>query len=125
MPTRPVAVLPAVVGREQVAESGEQVVVGAGPGLEDRDPGRRVRDEQLQQAVALAGDERGAVTGQVQHGLGRAGAVVTGLGPHGEASWSVASWSVEGWSAGLRCASALASSGSRSPAPSWRHHTSG
>ena len=37
---------------QQVAERGEQVVVAAGAGLQDRDAGRGVRDEQVQQAVA-------------------------------------------------------------------------
>ena len=67
---RAVPVPPAVVGGEQVAQRREQVVVGARAGLDHRDPGGGVRHEQLQQAVALAGDEPGAVVGDVEHDLG-------------------------------------------------------
>ena len=70
-----VAVPPAVVGRQQVAERGEQVVVAARTGLDDRDAGGRMRDEHVQQPVAAPGDEAGAVAGQVEDGLAGAGAV--------------------------------------------------
>src|SRR6478735_170027 len=79
---RTVPVAPPVVGREQVAESTEQVVVGPGARLEDRDPGGGVRDEQLEQSVVLTGDERRAVVGEVEHHLDVAGAVLTRLRPH-------------------------------------------
>ena len=62
-------VLPAVVGREQVAQRGEQVVVAARPGLDDGYPGRRVRHEQLQQPVAAPGHELGTVAGEVADDL--------------------------------------------------------
>ena len=63
VPGRAVPVPPAVVGRQQVRERREQVVVGPGPGLEDRDAGRRVRDEHVQQPVAAPVDVLGAVRG--------------------------------------------------------------
>ena len=47
-----VPVPPAVVGRQQVGQGREQVVVAAGAGLDDRDAGRRVRHEHVQQPVA-------------------------------------------------------------------------
>jgi hypothetical protein len=78
-----VLVLPAVVGRQQVVQRGEQVVVGAGTGLEDRDARGGVRHEHVQQPVVLALHERGAVPGQVVHHLARAGVDLQQLGPHG------------------------------------------
>ena len=53
VPGAAVPVPPAVVAGEQHVELGEQVVVAAGAGLEDRDPGRRVRHEDVQQPVGL------------------------------------------------------------------------
>jgi hypothetical protein len=73
---RPVRVPPAVVGRQQVAERAEQVVVAAGAGLDDRDAGRGVRDEQLQQPVPAVGHELLAVAGQVEDDLTVTGAVL-------------------------------------------------
>ena len=78
-----VPVPPAVVRRQQVRESGEQVVVAARPGLEDGDPRRRVRHVEMQQTVALVGDERLAVAGEVKHGVAGSGAVAPGLAAHG------------------------------------------
>jgi hypothetical protein len=78
-----VPVAPAVVGRQEVAQGGEQVVVGAGPGLDDREPGRRVRHEDVQEPVAAVGDEVGRVAGQVEHDLLAARAVGAGLTVHG------------------------------------------
>ncbi len=64
-----VPVPPAVVGREQVAEGRQQVVVAARAGLDDRDARRRVRDEDVQQPVAAPGDEVPAVVGEVEDDL--------------------------------------------------------
>ena len=66
VPGRPVPVPPAVVGRQQVRQRREQVVVRPGPGLEDRDAGRRVRDEHVQQPVAAPVDVLGALAGDVE-----------------------------------------------------------
>ena len=77
-----VPVPPAVVRGEQVRERGEQVVVAAGAGLEDREAGGGVRDEEVEQAVAPVGHDVGAVAGQVEHAVGVAGAVAAGLGVH-------------------------------------------
>ena len=74
MPRRAVPVPPAVVGRQQVLERREQVVVAAGAGLEDREAGGGVRHEDVQQAVLLVGDERRALPGQVVHDVAAAGA---------------------------------------------------
>lgn len=49
-----VAVLPAVVGGQEGVEGGEEVVVAAGARLDDGDPGRGVRDEDIEEAVAAA-----------------------------------------------------------------------
>ena len=73
---------PPVVRGQQVAERGEQVVVRAGAGLQDRDAGGGVRHEEVQQSVALAVDETGALAGQVVHHLARAGVHLQRLGPH-------------------------------------------
>jgi hypothetical protein len=74
---------PAVVGRQQVAQRGQQIVVAAGARLDDRDPRGRVRHEHLEQPVALAADELRTVASQVEDRLGPAGSVVALLGPHG------------------------------------------
>ena len=67
---RPVAVLPAVVGGQQVAQRREQVVVGAGVQLEDGDADGRVRDEDVEQPVTAAvGGEPAALAGDVEHDL--------------------------------------------------------
>lgn len=49
-----VAVLPAVVGGEQGVQGGEEVVVAARAGFEDRDPRCRVRYEDVEQPVPAA-----------------------------------------------------------------------
>ncbi len=80
------AVLPAVVGREQGVQGGEQVVVTAGAGLDDRDPCRGVRDEDVEQAVAAGrrlAQEGLAVTGDVGDPLRRAGGEVEDSGGEG------------------------------------------
>jgi hypothetical protein len=69
-----VPVPPPVVAGEQLLELGQQVVVAARPGLDDRDARRRVRREDVQQAVARPVDERGALVGQVDHGRDGPGA---------------------------------------------------
>ena len=71
-----VPVPPAVVRGEQVRERGEQVVVAARARLDDGDAGRRVGDEQVEQAVTPVGHDVGAVAGQVEHAVGVAGAVL-------------------------------------------------
>ena len=79
---RAVLVAPPVVRGQQVVERGEQVVVAAGAGLDDRDAGGGVRDEDVQQAVAAVRDVCRAVRGEVEHSLGAARAVGPGLGVH-------------------------------------------
>ena len=49
---RTVGVPVAVVARQQPLQRVDQVVVGARPGLDDRDTGRRVRDEHVAQPVS-------------------------------------------------------------------------
>lgn len=60
MPPGAVRVAPAVVGGQQVAEGGEQVLVASGAELKERDPGGGVGDEDMEQTVAaaLAGEVR-------------------------------------------------------------------
>ena len=82
---RAVPVPPAVVGGQQVVERREQVVVAAGAGLEDRDARGGVRHEHVQQPVLLAGDERGALPGQVVHDVAGAGADLERLATQGAA----------------------------------------
>src|SRR6478735_6534924 len=77
-----VPVPPPVVGREQVTESRQQVVIRPGARLEDCDPCGGLRGEQLEQSVVLTGDERCAVVGEVEDHLDVAGAVLTRLRPH-------------------------------------------
>src|SRR3954452_6307113 len=74
-----VPVPPAVISREQVAERPQQVLVGAGPGLDHGDAGSGMRHEQLEQTVALPGDESCAVVGEVQDGVAAARAVLACL----------------------------------------------
>src|SRR3712207_9142496 len=74
---------PAVVPGGQHVELGEQVVLAPRAGLEDGHTGRRVRDEDVQQAVALAADERGALVGEVDDGRDGAGADGAEFGAHG------------------------------------------
>src|SRR5690242_13147317 len=77
-----VLVRPPAIARQHRVERGEQVVVAAGSGLEDRQPGRGVRYEHAQQAVLLAAHEAGAFAGQVVHGRRVAGADGEGLTAH-------------------------------------------
>lgn len=78
---RPVAVaVQPVVAWQEPVEGRQEVVVRAGPDLDDDEPGRRVRDEEREQAVAAigrVGDERRAFPGQV-------GQAPTGAGPDGD-----------------------------------------
>ena len=67
VPRRPVPVPPAVVGGQQVPQRAQQVVVAARAGLDDRDAGRGVRDEERQQPVAAARPRT-----RRSHGSGRA-----------------------------------------------------
>ncbi len=83
MAGRAVAVAPPVVGGQQVAERGQQVVVTAGAGLDHRDPRGGVRHEEAEQPVAFAGDERRAVAGEVEHRVLPAGPVAADLTAHG------------------------------------------
>src|SRR5436190_2228129 len=61
VPGRAVAVPPAVVGRQQLVERAQQVAVTPRTRLDDREAGRRVRDEDVQQPVAPVVDEPGRV----------------------------------------------------------------
>jgi hypothetical protein len=56
---------PAVVAGEQLVQLGQQVVVAAGAGLDQRDACGRVRHEDVQQSVGLLADELGALVGEV------------------------------------------------------------
>ena len=71
VPRRAVPVPPPVVGRQQVAQGGQQVVVAAGAGLEDRQPGGGVRHPDVQQARRPRPRRRSrcAPPGQVVDGL--------------------------------------------------------
>jgi hypothetical protein len=62
-----VPVPPAPVAGEEDVELGEQVVVAAGAGLDDRDARRRVRHEHVQQPAGLAAHELRALVGEVDH----------------------------------------------------------
>lgn len=77
MARRPVAMpIQPVLAREQSIERVEEVVVGAGPDLEDDEPGRGVGYEHRQEAIPLLGDigeEGGAGRAQVRDAAGRAG----------------------------------------------------
>ena len=69
MAGRPVSVaVDAVLARQQPVERIEQVVVRAGPDLDDDEPGRRVGHEDRQEAVLGADvrEEGGAGRGQVR-----------------------------------------------------------
>jgi selenocysteine lyase/cysteine desulfurase len=60
-----VPVPPVGIVREQPAQGREQVVVAAGPGLDDRQAGGGVRHPDVQQAITGAGHEPLALGGQV------------------------------------------------------------
>jgi hypothetical protein len=81
-------VAPPVVGRQQLGERGEQVVVGAASELEYGDPGGGVRDEDVQQPV-LPGchlaEPPGDLGREVMHPLARAGPDIDDDGLHSSA----------------------------------------
>jgi hypothetical protein len=82
MPRAAVPVPPAIIGREQLAQRREQVVVAAGAGLEDGDACGRMRDEDVQQTVATTFDEGSGVARQVEDDLRVAGAIAARLRVH-------------------------------------------
>jgi len=65
--TAAVLVPPPVVPGEQLVERGEQVVITARARLQDRQPGRRVRDPHVQQTVCgvRLGQEALGLLGQI------------------------------------------------------------
>ena len=68
---------------EAILDGRKQVVVAPGPGLQDRDPGRRVRHEDVQQPVPTPADERRAGVSDVQDHLVVPGVQLDQLGvPH-------------------------------------------
>src|SRR4051794_38677033 len=74
MAARAVRVPPPVIRGQQIAERGEQVVVGPAAGLEDRDAGRRMRHEDVQQPVsARLACEPAALAADVADNLARSG----------------------------------------------------
>lgn len=86
VPGAAVAVLPAVVGREEGVQGGEEVVVAAGARLQDRDTRGGVGDEEIEEAVAAGRDlpEEGlAVSGQVHDPLPGTGGDVQDAGGEG------------------------------------------
>jgi selenocysteine lyase/cysteine desulfurase len=62
---RAVPVPPVGIGRQQPAHGRDEIVVTAGPGLDDRDARGGVRHPDVQQAVTQAVDERLALAGDV------------------------------------------------------------
>lgn len=66
MAARTVRVPPAIVGGQQIAEGGQQIVVTARAEFDDRDTRRRVRDEDVQQSVTRPVDERRALRREVE-----------------------------------------------------------
>ena len=83
MSATPVRMTPPVIGRQQIAQRREQVVVRATAGLEDRKPCGRMRDKYVQQAVAAYLREKAlALTGDVAHDLARPGLDLERLGVH-------------------------------------------
>lgn len=78
-----VAVLPAVVGGEQGAQRGQEVVVAAGARFEDRDAGGGVWDEEVEEAVLacrLLRQEGRDLTGEVEDPLLSAGVHIEDTG---------------------------------------------
>ena len=63
---RSMAVAPSVVAGKQRVERCDQVSVRARTQLDDHDARGRVRHEEVEEAVALARDEGGALVGQVE-----------------------------------------------------------
>ncbi len=70
-----------VVARQQPFQRVDQVVVGTRAGLDDRDPGRRVRDEHVAQAVAVAEAEPAHRIGEV-HDAATGGVDIQHIGLH-------------------------------------------
>jgi hypothetical protein len=75
-PCRAVPVTPAIVARQQLVEVRHKVQVGPGAELHDHQSGRRVRDKDRKQAIALACDESGALWREVEHAAPVAGGYV-------------------------------------------------
>jgi hypothetical protein len=69
MPVQP------ILARQQSIERVDEVVVGAGPELDDHQPGGGMRDEDREQAIGRldVGQERGAGGGQVGQAACRTG----------------------------------------------------
>ena len=78
-----VPVSPPVVGGQQVGQRGQQVLVAARTGLEDRDAGGRVRHEHVEQSVVAAPHEAGHLVSQVQDDLVTSRVAGEGLRVHG------------------------------------------
>src|SRR5690606_26453406 len=80
VPGRAVGVAPAIILGQQVAQGGEQVVVGSSSYLDDGHPGGGVRHEYGGQAVAAVATELGQPTGEVDHARPAAGGEFLFLG---------------------------------------------
>src|SRR3954468_19765170 len=83
MPLGAVLVPPAAVARQQRVDGAEQVAVRAGPGFDDRQTGRGVRHEDVEQPVLLAGKELLALAGEVVYPRLCSGSDLDRLGTHG------------------------------------------
>ena len=70
---RPVPVAPAVVAREEALDRREEILLRSGAELHDHQSGRRVRDEDDEQAVSLTRDEALAHRREVEHAAAAAG----------------------------------------------------
>src|SRR5690606_29229103 len=77
---RAVGVAPPVVGRQELVDGSHEVVVGAGPELDDGHAGGGVRDEHRAQAVSPAAAEVRHGGGEVEDAGTAAGADLDGLG---------------------------------------------
>ena len=78
-----VAVLPAVVGGQERAQGGQEVVVAAGPRLDDRHTGRCVRHEEVQEPVPASrhlAEECFTVSGEVDDRLRGSGGDIQDAG---------------------------------------------
>src|ERR1700759_3445998 len=73
---------PAHVTRQQFLERAEQVVVAAGPGLDDREARGRVRHEHVEQPLVPPAQESFTGRGQIDHGGLAAGGYQDGLTAH-------------------------------------------
>jgi selenocysteine lyase/cysteine desulfurase len=81
VPGRTVPVLPAGVARQQPSQRGEQVVVAAGAGLDDRETGGGVWHPDMQQAITAI-QKRLALLGDVPDNLAGAGPDLDLLAAH-------------------------------------------